>query len=614
MFTTSTGKLVTSANLGTIFNKYLQAFQKDPASFQATYQYILIPPDTINKKWKPDPNNAHQPPPDSMYSCTLVMPEGIKPSQAVSTPPGFRSKSLAKRDAMSVMVRTLMDAGEISQDLVPKPSGPDVKTIGAKDRKDLVWFENQEKLGNIIDPSARSSGSTLNERWAAFKVGIRDRLPELPQSVNGNKGVFDCVPISSPTFWNDSPAFTSSTAFYPTTIQLKIEGYAHECRDLCLLTTRPIPDTELGRTFDLTIRGKEYATFDVVPAKVVLRGGPAITKLSEDQVNTAFHFTQSILNTHIAHPVISNLRECRWLVLPMRQGHNATMHTKVKRRHVDWDELGMVIGQEPRPVHRDELLSNTTESGSDAMYGTADSNRLVYLHRPPSTDSCPEDLLKGSIALPGRKGGIVNELSSASNLLPDLNDIRTRHPISPSVYRTTSMLPTILNQLDTYLIARQASEVLLGGAADTSTTLQALTPRKTSGDLLHSYERLEFLGDTLLKLIGTVDVFARPPEKLRSVEVDKERHLMLSNRMLHSCSEKAGLLPYIRNEKFMAKDWMPVGWRFEDGTAKEAKSQVLGLKVSNWITIAVQKAYLSDCCRCCGSAHRSCVLVTITNA
>jgi hypothetical protein len=142
------------------------------------------------------------------------------------------------------------------------------------------------------------------------------------------------------------------------------------------------------------------------------------------------------------------------------------------------------------------------------------------------------------------------------------------------------MLPTILHHIDSILIARQASDSILSSAINTSSALLALTPRKTSGDLHHSYERLEFLGDTLLKLIGTVDVFARPIAQLRNVEVEKERHLMLSNRMLHKCGEDAGIPPYIRNGKFMAKSWMPHGWRREDGQTSETPSQTIGLKVS----------------------------------
>jgi len=575
MFTTSTGKIVTAQNVGTILTGYLQAFQKDPAKYVARYEYTLIPPTDINKKWKPDPNNAHQPPPDSLHSCKVIMPPGIEPEYVTSTAPGFRSKALAKRDAMSVMVQRLLEAGQISQDLVSTPSGSDAKTVGAKDRKDLKWFEHQEKLGKITDPSTAVEGATLNERWASFKKGLRDRLPTMPESSDGRKGTSDCVPVTSPTFWEDLPPFTSNTEFYPTSITLQIEGNSDECRTMCLLTTRPLPDMELMREIDLTIREKEVLEIKPVKAKANLRDGPAMTKLSGDQLESAFAFTRSVLSTHLAHPVIGGLDESRWLLLPMRRDYDPTKHTKIRRRDVDWDQIELGTSG-PTPCLPEHFASVPPESICDAMFGTADSSRLVYI-QPSSHLETPFDAFT---ALPGRKGGFVNELSSTRNPLPHLRDLRTRHYISASVYRTTSMLPAIFNRIDAILIARQASETIFGSAINTSEALLALTPRRTSGDLHCSYERLEFLGDTLLKLIGTVDVFARPPSVLSKVEVEKERHLMLSNRMLHKCGEEAGITPYIRNMKFKASQWRLAGWRSEDGQVVEEPTQTLGLKVS----------------------------------
>jgi len=576
MFTTSTGKVVTTQNVGIVLTSYLQAFQKDPAKFVARYEYTLIPPDVVNPKWKPDPKNPHQPPPDSLNSCTIYMPEGIEPAQETSTPQGFRSKSLAKRDAMAVMVKTLMEAGEISQDLEAMSGRTEDKAVGAKDRRDLKWFENQEKLGNISSPDVLVEGTTLNERWAAFKTGVRDRLPTMPESSDGRKGLVDCIPITSPRFWDESPSFTWTTEYYPTLMTLEIEGCVDECRTMCLLTTRPIPEMEVLKEIDLSVKEKLNVDIKPVTAKGVLRTGPPMSKLSESQLESALRFTQTILKTHLAQPVVADLKDCRWLVLPMSRGHDPTKHTKVKRKHVDWDQIEAGSKLSPIPFTLESLGAMSDDTISETMFGSADMNRLVYIHRAHKSS---QGDLEGSVALPGRKGGLVNELASAPVPLPDLKEVQVRHPISASVYRTTSMLPIIFNQIDSVLIARQASETIFSSTINNPAALMALTPRKTSGDLLHSYERLEFLGDTILKLIATVDVFARPPAVLREVEVEKERHVMLSNRMLHKCGEEAGIPPYIRNGKFRAGGWMPHGWRLENGQVAETPTQTLGLKV-----------------------------------
>ena len=611
MFTTTTGKVVTTQNVGIVLTKYLQAFPKDPAQFSARYEYTSTPPDVINPKWKPDPNHPHQPPPDSLNSCTIYMPEGVEPAQASSTPPGFRSKSLAKRDAMAVMVKRLMEAGQISQDLIAMPGRTEDKIVGAKYRKELKWFEHQEKLGKIGSPDEMVEGTTLNERWAAFKTGVRDRLPTMPESQDGRKGIVDCTPLTSPRFWDESPSFTSTTEYYPTLITLEIEGCVDECRTMCLLTTRPIPEMDVLKEVDLSVKEKENVLIKPVTAKGVLRTGPPMTKLSESQLDSALRFTQTVLSTHLAQPVVADLEECRWLCLPMQRGYDPIKHAKIKRKHIDWDQVEIGSKLEPIPFTLDLLGTMPDDAVSETMFGSADLNRLIYIHRAHKSS---KGALEGSVAVPGRKGGLVNELASTPVPLPDLKDVHVRHPITASVYRTTSMLPIIFNQIDSVLIARQASETIFSSAINNPAAFMALTPRKTSGDLYNSYERLEFLGDTLLKLIATVDVFARPPAVLRDVKVEKERHVMLSNRMLQKCGEEAGISPYIRNGKFRAGGWMPHGWRLESGQIAETPAQTLGIKVRLYLNHSGSVADDAGRRGCGGSVHRCSLPIPISIA
>lgn len=583
LFTTMTGKVVTSQNGGVILTRYLQSYGGDPEKFVAKTEYTLIPPANLSeRKWTPDPNNAHQPPPDSLYQCRVSLPSEIKVNDATSTSPGFRSKMLAKRDAMAAMVKALMEAGEIDQDLEPKPTGAGAKTVGAKDRKDLAWFERQEKLGKLGKPAENSTTETLNQRWAAFKSGVRDRLPPIPQSADGRSSVLDIVPISSAKFWQDLPAFNETAEFYPTVISVSVEGSTDELRTICLVTTRPIPEIESVMQVDLSVRKIGQP---VVIANGMLESRPALGKISTDRINSAFNYTRAILNSHLARPITGSLATCRWLVLPLKRGYDPAKHTTIKRKHIDWDHVESASVAQPTPFAIDELAKMTPDEIADGMFGTADSSSLVTLQpvldsSSQSTSTSKSGAIEGIVALPGRKGGFVNQLSSACDVHPNIRDIQTRQPIPASIYRTTSMLPEIFNHLETTLIARQLSDSIFSSNIETSLAVKSLTPRKISGDLHHSYERLEFLGDTLLKLVATVDVFARPPDGRHEVEVEKDRHMMLSNRMLQACADKAGISPYIRNGKFKASSWMPVGWTSEGAEPAQEASQTLGLKVS----------------------------------
>jgi hypothetical protein len=488
------------------------------------------------------------------------------------------------------MVKALMEAGEIDEDLEPKPTEAGAKVVGAKDRKDLAWFEKQEKLGKIGTDKEIDTSQSLNQRWAGFKSGIRDRLPPLPQTVDGRQGVLDVVPLSSPNFWAECPPFTDSPDLYPTIITMSVEGSTEECRSMCLVTTRPIPETESGLEVDLSVR-KVDQPFVVAAGRLESR--PALNKISPTRIEAAFHYTQTILNAHLARPVTSSLAECRWLLLPLQHEYEPAKQPTIKRKHIDWDQVEAAENAVPPPFAVQELSKWTMAMIEDSMFETADSSRLVSL-RParaaastaddhthyPTAKTADNQLVEGIVAMPGRKGGFVNQLSCSRDVLPNLRDLRSRHPIPASIYRTTSMLPGFLNHLDTNLIARQLSNDIFASTISTSMALKSITPRKTSGDFHHSYERLEFLGDTLLKLIATVDVFARPPDGRHEIEVEKDRHMMLSNRMLQMCAGKAGVTPYIRNERFKPSTWRPTGWTFEGEQPVPRPSQVMGLKVS----------------------------------
>lgn len=100
-----------------------------------------------------------------------------------------------------------------------------------------------------------------------------------------------------------------------------------------------------------------------------------------------------------------------------------------------------------------------------------------------------------------------------------------------------------------------------------------------------SYERLEILGDTLIKLLTTLDTCLAGPLSDNS---RVERHILLSNKSLRINGVEAGIAPYIRAKEGRTKAWLPEGWILGDqpSSIEVEKTVKIGDKVSNLVSRA----------------------------
>jgi endoribonuclease Dicer len=131
--------------------------------------------------------------------------------------------------------------------------------------------------------------------------------------------------------------------------------------------------------------------------------------------------------------------------------------------------------------------------------------------------------------------------------------------------------PSILHRLESYLIALEAFEKLdLQVPADLA--LEAFTAtgdNDNDGDQTHSaslrgmgknYERLEFIGDSLLKMSTTITVFCLKPKAAES-DLHCDRMQMLCNNNLYNVAkaESLKLYQYARTSGFNRTTWYPEG-------------------------------------------------------
>lgn len=127
----------------------------------------------------------------------------------------------------------------------------------------------------------------------------------------------------------------------------------------------------------------------------------------------------------------------------------------------------------------------------------------------------------------------------------------------PASYSVFSLLfPSILHRLEVYMIAEELRTTLLKPVSfqspHLSTLVTALTSSATGEE--DNYERLEFLGDAILKFISSVHLMAENLTWPESYLTGKKSKIV-SNGFLARAALNAGLDQYIITKRFTGAKW-----------------------------------------------------------
>ncbi|ORY62880.1 RNase3 domain-containing protein [Pseudomassariella vexata] len=146
-------------------------------------------------------------------------------------------------------------------------------------------------------------------------------------------------------------------------------------------------------------------------------------------------------------------------------------------------------------------------------------------------------------------------------------------------------LPAIMYRLESNLIALDACKELgLDIRADLA--LEAMTKDSDSTEEYaeeqanlqkatgHNYERLEFLGDSFLKLSTTISLFSQVPEG-DEFRYHVDRMVLVCNRNLFNQALELKIEEYIRSKSFDRRNWYPDGLELLKG---KKNTSILGKK------------------------------------
>jgi endoribonuclease Dicer len=140
--------------------------------------------------------------------------------------------------------------------------------------------------------------------------------------------------------------------------------------------------------------------------------------------------------------------------------------------------------------------------------------------------------------------------------------------------RTLTLLPSIMKRVDETLLVLEFNAMYFNNEIDGS-ALQAAISAPSAG-LEVDYERLELLGiwfpkylkrvlihssgDAYLKYLSSIYLFVTNPTMHEGM-LHIARQKIISNKSLLVNSDKSGLPQYIQSKPFIAKMWLPLGYK-----------------------------------------------------
>ncbi|KAL6710677.1 Dicer-like protein 2 [Coniothyrium glycines] len=151
---------------------------------------------------------------------------------------------------------------------------------------------------------------------------------------------------------------------------------------------------------------------------------------------------------------------------------------------------------------------------------------------------------------------VGNHAYSKAELLPISDCVADSLPAEYSIFAL--FFPSILHRIEVVMIAEELSTTILQSLMFQSSHTPIITRALTSSstDEVEDYQRLEFLGDCILKYVASVHLLAAYPKWPESYLTAKKGKIV-SNGFLARASLAAELDRFIITKRFTAAKWKP---------------------------------------------------------
>ncbi|KAF5179568.1 Endoribonuclease dicer-like protein [Thalictrum thalictroides] len=158
------------------------------------------------------------------------------------------------------------------------------------------------------------------------------------------------------------------------------------------------------------------------------------------------------------------------------------------------------------------------------------------------------------------EGGTVTEKALAFVHMPA--ELLVSIDVSIDVLKSFYLLPSLMHRLESLMLAVQLRDEISSSLnfcyISSSLILEALTSRRCCEDF--SLERLELLGDSVLKYVVSYTLFLKYPKKHEG-QLSARRSFATCNSTLHKIGTNRKLQGYIRDGAFDPRRWLAPGQR-----------------------------------------------------
>lgn len=480
------------------------------------------------------------------FTCELKLPANAKVRRVVSSI--CPSKRKARCQAAFLACVELRKLGALDEHLVPK---------------------RPPKIGAILDSERDQTGGLLATRSRKSKFSAK--IPDLWQRTLGQAEYDGAVMVLQGTLLRiDLAANGEDASLY---------------RPILVLTANNMPAVT---PFDLFLHDHTLH-FPGATSSFPLR-------LSERQAELAYHFTLRLLRLVGRKDWQCEFADMSYLCVPVLPS-SARKEVIDGHDDLDWAEVARVAMEETVPLHSvnaEDLAEHIVLENPDAHrtiaysvermrpdlnpYSKADEGlretKFTNFFEYYRNVTCKHAQTLPTTCDPHQPMIEVNRLSRLENFLVTHakrhGKLRRRqarflipqftylHSISASVHRFGLLMPSILSRISAQLMVSDLNKSQFDGRMDESALLTAVTP--SAAGMAFDYERFEFLGDTVLKLLATAHVFASSAAQNEG-ELHLARRELVSNATLMKHSRRLKLYRFIQAKSFTNRTWCPPNFR-----------------------------------------------------
>lgn len=320
-----------------------------------------------------------------------------------------------------------------------------------------------------------------------------------------------------------------------------------------LTTINPIPVVD-----DIQLHWNESKTLRV---RVTKR---STTSLSAADVATLRLITRRILRSAYAGRMQDERHDFLWLIAPCDKYGGSLNSMKLARweQVTGGSQLAVSLLERGMPVPRDWGL--ITQDGDSRKYTL---QRIGEDSQPHAPGTQPTDSRLQVVRVPRRRD-FLHPLLKASNANDAYTRVETLEAANcvvenlPSAYAQMALLlPSVLHKIELGMIADNLRTSLLGPVDFTPDEVPLIVRALTasSAEVEDNYQRLEFLGDCMLKFISSLHITASNPTWPANYLTVKKGQVV-SNGFLARATLAAGLDQFISTKRFTGAKWSPRYW------------------------------------------------------